>query len=84
MVIKTTIQAACRKRGITTAYQLQQITGLYPAGAARLFNDQLAKVDLANLSRLITVLSALPEKKPKPVKISELFSIEEDSDEHKI
>ena len=79
-MIKTTIQDACKRRGILTAYQLGKLTGLYPAGATRLFNDDLTKVDLATLDRLIRVLSTHPVKKPKPCKISELFVVVADGE----
>ena len=84
MKIKTTIQAACKRRGITTAYQLQKETGIYPAGAARLFNDRLSKVDLDNLSKLCERLSQLPANKPRQILVSELFAIVADDDDHKI
>jgi hypothetical protein len=74
-MIKTSINAACKRRGIMTAYQLGKLTGLYPAGAARLFNDDLTKIDLDTLDRLIRVLSTQPVKKPKVCKISELFVV---------
>jgi hypothetical protein len=79
-MIKTTIQDACKRRGILTAYQLGKLTGLYPAGAARLFSDELTKIDLATLDRLIKVLSTQPPKKPKPCKISELFVVVTDDE----
>jgi len=81
MKIKTTIQSACRKRGINSAYQLQKVAGLYPSAAARLFKDDLAKVDLDSLSRLCEKLSKLPEKRPKKIQVSELFILVEDVDQ---
>lgn len=84
MKIRTTIQVACKKRGITTAYQLQKETGIYPAAAARLFNDRLSKVDLDNLSKLCERLSQLPANKPRKILVSELFTIVADDDDHKI
>ena len=84
MKIRTTIQAACKRRGITTAYQLQKETGIYPAGAARLFNDRLSKVDLDNLSRLCERLSQLPANKPRKILVSELFAIVADDDEERV
>jgi hypothetical protein len=79
-MIKTTIQEACKRRGILTAYQLGKLTGLYPAGATRLFNDELSKIDLATLDRLVKVLSTQPVKKPKACKISELFVVVDDGE----
>jgi hypothetical protein len=79
-MIKTSINAACLRRGILTAYQLGKLTGLYPAGATRLFNDDLTKIDLATLDRLIKVLSTQPPKKPKACKISELFVVVTDDE----
>ena len=80
-MIKTTIQEACKRRGILTAYQLGKLAaGLYPAGATRLFNDDLTKIDLGTLDRLIKVLSTQPPKKPRPCKISELFVVVTDDE----
>jgi DNA-binding Xre family transcriptional regulator len=79
-MIKTSINAACKRRGILTAYQLAKVTGLYPAGATRLFSDELSKIDLATLDRLVKVLSTQPVKKPKACKISELFVVVTDDE----
>jgi len=74
--IKTTINAACLRRGVTTAYQLAKVTGLSQSASDRAFNDKLSKLDLVSLSSIVAGLSTQPERKPKPCKLAELIKIE--------
>ncbi len=59
-MITTRIKEVAEKRGITTAYQLQKVTGLPPSMAARLFRDEVDMIALRTLDRLCTVFKCKP------------------------
>jgi len=61
-MIQVKIQEAARRRGITTAYQLQVAASLPPAVAARMWKGKLARMDLDVLSRICRALNCQPGK----------------------
>ena len=81
--ITLTIAAACKARGLDTAYKLQTRLGFLPATASRLFKGEFTKIEIETLERLIDGLSRYPESKPKPCKLGELISVTTVEDDHK-
>lgn len=81
--VTLTIAAACKRRGLDTAYKLQTRLGFLPATASRLFKGEFAKIEIGTLERLIDGLSKHPEAKPKPCKLGELISVTTFEDDHK-
>jgi DNA-binding Xre family transcriptional regulator len=60
-MIKVRIKEVAESRGITTAYQLQKATGVYPSMALKWFKNDLKAVDLKTLNLLCRVLKCQPE-----------------------
>lgn len=81
--ITLTIAAACKARGLDTAYKLQTRLGFLPATASRLFKGEFTKIEIETLERLIDGLSKHPEARPKPCKLGELISVTTVEDDHK-
>lgn len=52
----TKIREVAESKGVTTAYQLQKVAGLYPSMAARLFQDDVEKIALETIDRLCEAL----------------------------
>lgn len=69
-VITVKIAELAKKRGITTAYQLQKALGIPPGHAARLWKGDLKMIGLDTVNRLCTVLRCEPSQilvfKPDP------------------
>jgi DNA-binding Xre family transcriptional regulator len=61
-MIKTHVQAIARKRGITTAYQLQKALGVSPSVAAKLWKDDFEFISRTSLKRLCQLLMVQPGK----------------------
>ena len=59
-VIKLNIKAVALSRGITTAYQLQKITGVQPNLAAKWYKDDLKSISLHSLNTLCEALNCEP------------------------
>jgi DNA-binding Xre family transcriptional regulator len=59
-MIKTHVQAIAKKRGITTAYQLQKALNVSPSVAAKLFSDDFELISRTSLERLCEALKTTP------------------------
>lgn len=59
-VIKVCIKEVAESRGIKTAYQLQQKTGVQPNLAAKWYKNDLQSIAIHSLNRLCTALNCLP------------------------
>jgi DNA-binding Xre family transcriptional regulator len=59
-MIKTHVQEIARKRGITTAYQLQKALDISPSVAAKLWSDDFELISRTSLDRLCRVLDSIP------------------------
>jgi hypothetical protein len=81
--ITLTIAAACKVRGLDTAYKLQTRLGFLPSTASRLFKGEFTKIEIETLERLMDGLSKHPEARPKPCKLGELISVTTIEDDHK-
>ena len=60
MTVRTRINELCASRGITTAYQLQKLTGLHPTPANNLFNDKVSRLHLDTLDLLCKAFNVAP------------------------
>lgn len=69
-VITVKIEELARKRGITTAYQLQKALDVPPAMAAKLWKGEFKMIGLETLNKLCNVLRCEPHQilsfKPDP------------------
>jgi DNA-binding Xre family transcriptional regulator len=61
-MIKTHVQDIARKRGISTAYQLQKALGVSPSVAAKLWKDEFEFISRTSLERLCQFLMVQPGK----------------------
>ena len=61
-MIKTHVQEVAKKRGITTAYQLQKALDISPSVAARLWSDDFEFISRTSLERLCNFLKVQPGK----------------------
>lgn len=61
-MIKTHVQEIARKRGITTAYQLQKALNISPSVAAKLWTDDFELISRTSLDRLCSLLKVEPGK----------------------
>jgi DNA-binding Xre family transcriptional regulator len=61
-MIKTHVQEMARKRGITTAYQLQKALDVSPSVAAKLWSDDFEFISRTSLNRLCELLKVSPSK----------------------
>jgi DNA-binding Xre family transcriptional regulator len=59
-MITVTIREQAEKRGITTAYQLQKLTGVQPSMASKWWRNDLEKVGIKTLDTLCTALKCKP------------------------
>jgi DNA-binding Xre family transcriptional regulator len=59
-MIKTHVQEIARKRGLTTAYQLQKALNISPSVAAKLWSDDFELISRTSLERLCDVLKTTP------------------------
>jgi DNA-binding Xre family transcriptional regulator len=59
-MIKTHVQAIAKKRGITTAYQLQKALNVSPSVAAKLWKDEFEFISRTSLNRLCELLRVGP------------------------
>ena len=66
---KLRVREVAEKKGITTAYQLQQLLGGYATDAYRLWSGNIKTISLANIQLLCTKLKCTP---------NQLFEIERD------
>jgi len=70
MKLKVRIREVAKSRGLTTAYQLQKLTGLAPSNAAKIYNNDIVQISVATLSKLCDVLDCEPSDlfvRSKPV-----------------
>jgi DNA-binding Xre family transcriptional regulator len=68
-MIKTRIKELAAKKGITSAYQLQQFLGVHATDAYRLFGDEMKSISLKNIELLCIKFKCKPNN---------LFDIQED------
>jgi DNA-binding Xre family transcriptional regulator len=61
-MIRINIAGVAQRRGIKTAYQLQQATGLPPSMAAKLWKGEFKMIGLETIDTLCRVLRCTPEK----------------------
>ena len=61
-MIKTHIRELAKKKGITTAYQLQRALDVSPSVAARLWSDDFELISKTSLDRLCKLLRCSPGK----------------------
>jgi len=61
-MINTHVQELARKRGITTAYQLQKALDISPSVAAKLWTDDFEFISRTSLERLCNLLKVQPGK----------------------
>jgi DNA-binding Xre family transcriptional regulator len=61
-MIKTHVQEIARKRGITTAYQLQKALDISPSVAAKLWSDEFELISRTSLDRLCSFLKVQPHR----------------------
>lgn len=54
------IKRAAKKAGITTAYQLQKLSGFPPAMSARVFKGEWTRIDVSTLNTLCNTLKCTP------------------------
>ncbi len=59
-MIKTYVQTIARKRGLTTAYQLQKALNIAPSVAAKLWSDDFEMISKTSLERLCRLLKTTP------------------------
>jgi DNA-binding Xre family transcriptional regulator len=59
-MIKTHVQEIAKKRGITTAYQLQKALDISPSVAAKIYSDDFEMISRKSLDRLCKVLNTTP------------------------
>jgi DNA-binding Xre family transcriptional regulator len=59
-VITIRIREVAQKRGITTAYQLQKLTGAQPSQAARWYRNELKMISFDTLDLLCRKLDCAP------------------------
>ena len=59
-MIKTHVQAIAKKRGLSTAYQLQKALNVSPSVAASLWKDEFELISKKTLERLCTALQTNP------------------------
>jgi DNA-binding Xre family transcriptional regulator len=59
-MIKTHVQEIAKKRGITTAYQLQKALDISPSVAAKIYSDEFEMISRKSLDRLCKVLKTTP------------------------
>jgi DNA-binding Xre family transcriptional regulator len=59
-MIKTHVQEIAKKRGITTAYQLQKALDISPSVASKLWSDDFELISRTSLDRLCTILKIQP------------------------
>lgn len=60
MKLKIRIHEVAKSRGLTTAYQLQKLTGLAPSNAAKIYNNDIVQISIATLSKLCDALDCEP------------------------
>jgi len=61
-MIRTHVQEIAKKRGITTAYQLQKALNISPSVAAKLWSDEFELISRTSLDRLCSLLKVEPGK----------------------
>ena len=59
-MVKLTIREMAIRRGVTTAYQLQKLAGLYPGHAAKLWSGKSLMIGLSTLDSLCEALNCQP------------------------
>jgi DNA-binding Xre family transcriptional regulator len=59
-VVKVTIKEMAQKRGLTTAYQLQKVTGVQPNLAAKWYRNDLKSIAIDSLNVLCNALKCEP------------------------
>lgn len=59
-VVKVRIKEMAQKRGLTTAYQLQKITGAQPNLAAKWYRNDLKSIGIDTLNTLCKALNCTP------------------------
>ncbi len=59
-VITVKIKEVAQSKGITTAYQLQKITGAQPSLAAKWYRNDLKSIGIHTLNTLCSALKCLP------------------------
>jgi DNA-binding Xre family transcriptional regulator len=59
-MIKTHVQEIAKKRGITTAYQLQKALNISPSVAAKIYSDDFEMISRKSLDRLCKLLETTP------------------------
>jgi DNA-binding Xre family transcriptional regulator len=59
-VIKVRIREVAQDRGITTAYQLQKLTGAQPSHAAKWYRNEIKSIGIETLNLLCRKLKCLP------------------------
>jgi putative transcriptional regulator len=59
-VVKVRIRELAEKRGITTAYQLQKLTGAQPGLAAKWYRNDLKSISLDTIDLLCKKLECTP------------------------
>lgn len=60
MKLKIRIHEVAKSRGLTTAYQLQKLTGLAPSNAAKIYRNDIVQISIETLSKLCDVLDCDP------------------------
>jgi DNA-binding Xre family transcriptional regulator len=59
-VVKVRIKEVAESRGITTAYQLQKLTGVHPSLAAKWFKNDLKMIGIDSIDLLCKKLNCTP------------------------
>lgn len=59
-VVKVKIKEMAQKRGLTTAYQLQKLTGAQPNLAAKWYRNDLKSIGIETLNTLCNALECEP------------------------
>ncbi len=59
-VIKVRIREVAQEKGITTAYQLQKLTGVQPSLAAKWYSNEIKMIAIDTIDLLCTKLDCTP------------------------
>lgn len=61
-VLKVRIKEVAQERGLTTAYQLQKLTGAQPNLAAKWYRNDLKSIGIETLNTLCNALKCTPNE----------------------